>query len=158
MEQALIQQKKLRGDIRPEDFAAAEQDIKQTAEKKSVKEKAKECVMTPFLTLADPLAHDVTVYRVELEAVERDISSLTAEEKLEILTAEAPELLALVQDFRAKVTQMRERVFPLIERIKAGEFKTCNGVSFLEVQFQLMLSYCINIAYYLYLKVDGHLS
>ena len=38
-------------------------------------------------------------------------------------------------------------------RIKKGEFQTCNGVSFLEVQYQLMLSYCINIAYYLYLKV-----
>ena len=45
-----------------------------------------------------------------------EANSLSTEEKLEILTAEAPELLALVQDFRAKITAMRERVFPLIQR------------------------------------------
>jgi U3 small nucleolar RNA-associated protein 3 len=50
--------------------------------------------------------------------VQKDISSLTTEEKLEILTAEAPELLGLVQDFRAKITLMRERVFPLIQRYR----------------------------------------
>ncbi|ELR13944.1 Sas10/Utp3/C1D family protein [Acanthamoeba castellanii str. Neff] len=135
LEQALIQQKKMRGALLPEDFAPAEQDLKQSADKKAAKEaKAKE---------------------LDLETVQKDISSLTTEEKLEILTAEAPELLGLVQDFRAKITLMRERVFPLIQRIKKGEFQTCNGVSFLEVQYQLMLSYCINIAYYLYLKAKG---
>ncbi len=40
-------------------------------------------------------------------------------------------------------------------RIKNGEFPTSNGVSFLEVQFHLMLSYCINIAFYLMLKAKG---
>lgn len=54
--------------------------------------------------------------RLDLEMVQKDISSLTTEEKLEILTAEAPELLGLVQDFRNKITLMRERVFPLIQR------------------------------------------
>lgn len=52
---------------------------------------------------------------------------------------------------------VRVRARALIDRtytrIRNGEFQTCNGVSFLEVQYQLMLSYCINISYYLYLKV-----
>ena len=57
-------------------------------------------------------------HRLDLETVQKDISSLTTGEKLEILTAEAPELLGLVQDFRAKITLMRERVFPLIQRYR----------------------------------------
>jgi len=68
------------------------------------------CVVSPCVVVA--------LHRLDLETVQKDISSLTTEEKLEILTAEAPELLGLVQDFRAKITLMRERVFPLIQRYR----------------------------------------
>lgn len=50
------------------------------------------------------------------------------------------------------LTYVYVHVYP--NRINKGEFPTCSGVSFIEVQFQLMLSYCINIIYYLYLKVN----
>lgn len=40
-------------------------------------------------------------------------------------------------------------------RVKKGELPTSKGISYLELKFHLMLSYCTHICFYLLLKSEG---
>lgn len=71
------------------------------------------------------------------------------------LCAEAPELLKLLGEMKEKIEELRGRVIPVLQRVKAGELPTDNGVSFLEVKHRVLLSYVTNIVFYLLLKAEG---
>ncbi|KAL6058293.1 Neuroguidin [Balamuthia mandrillaris] len=90
-----------------------------------------------------------------VEKVKRDISSLSTEEKLNIIANQSPELLGFVDDFKKNIDGVSQHILPLLQRVQAGELPTSKGVSLLEVQLHLMLSYCIHIAYYMLLKAKG---
>jgi hypothetical protein len=88
--------------------------------------------------------------------VHRDISQLTKAEKLELIQRDAPELLVLMDQFKEKIVEIKERIQPLIQQLKAKKVpKTSQGLSYLEVKYHLLLSYCINISFYLLLKSEG---
>eukprot|EP01130_Rhizamoeba_saxonica_P009165 TRINITY_DN3724_c0_g1_i1.p1 TRINITY_DN3724_c0_g1~~TRINITY_DN3724_c0_g1_i1.p1 ORF type:complete len:585 (+),score=188.66 TRINITY_DN3724_c0_g1_i1:15-1769(+) len=81
--------------------------------------------------------------------------SFSKAEKLEIIVNDSPELLGLLDSFKTNIEELRERIQPLLQKIKNNELQTSNGVSYLEVKFHLLLSYCTNICYYLLCKADG---
>ncbi len=48
--------------------------------------------------------------------MKRDVSLLSVEEKLEIISREAPELLGLLEEFKTKISFVREKAAPLMQR------------------------------------------
>lgn len=90
-----------------------------------------------------------------VEKIERDASGLTGKEKQEMLLTDAPELLLLLEDLGPSLKDLEKNVLPVIERVKEGLLATQKGISFFEVKNHLMLSYCINICFYLLLKAEG---
>eukprot|EP01116_Phalansterium_solitarium_P021307 TRINITY_DN6573_c0_g1_i3.p1 TRINITY_DN6573_c0_g1~~TRINITY_DN6573_c0_g1_i3.p1 ORF type:complete len:424 (-),score=177.54 TRINITY_DN6573_c0_g1_i3:760-2031(-) len=68
---------------------------------------------------------------------------------------ESPELLDLLEEFKTSLVQVRDRIQPILDKVRAGQLPTSNGMSYLEVKFHLLLSYCINISFYMMLKAEG---
>ena len=117
----------------------------------------------------------------ELSSVERlarDVSKMTKSQKLSLIAAESPELLSLISELRERVTELRDKIGPiraLISEFNGRSLKTeekdessLQGaqipqslgvddevVAYLEVKFQLLLAYCINVCFYLALKCEG---
>ena len=75
--------------------------------------------------------------------------------KLQLLTQDSPELMGLLTSFKKQSATLKHQLAPLLARIKADELPTTHGISFLEIKFHLLLSYCQNIAFYLLLKAEG---
>jgi U3 small nucleolar RNA-associated protein 3 len=69
--------------------------------------------------------------------------------------AESPELAGLLQELKAKAEELREKALPVLATVRAGQLPTSTGVSFLEVKYQLLLSYINHILFYLLLKAEG---
>ena len=91
----------------------------------------------------------------EVEELSKDLSAMSREEKLKVLISDAPELIELLSGFKESVGQIRSQIAPLIQQVKDGKLPTSSGSSFLEVKFHLLLSYCINITFYMLLKARG---
>ncbi|XP_043108608.1 something about silencing protein 10 [Puntigrus tetrazona] len=86
------------------------------------------------------------------ERIVKDLKTMSQKEKLKLLKKESPELLELIQDFKAKLTELREEVQPLVEMVKDGRIPPGKGAKYLITKQQLYLNYCTNISFYLVLK------
>ena len=95
---------------------------------------------------------------MNVEAVERDMSRLSEKEKLQLVEKQAPELLQLLGDFKGHMREVRERIAPLLAAARQKQLGQEGGVSFLELKLQLLLSYCVNISFYLLLKAQVTLT
>lgn len=92
----------------------------------------------------------------EVERVTRDVSQLSKQEKLDLIQRDAPELLALLEQFKEKTNEIREKMQPMLQQLKTKQTpRTSKGLSYLEVKYHLLLNYCINISFYLLLKAEG---
>lgn len=96
--------------------------------------------------------------KVMIEKIQRDISKLSKKQRLEILKSEAPEMLGLVDELNEKLKDLQERVEPMRASITSllekgpVEDELC---LYLQVKQQLLLSYCVNIIFYLMLRAEG---
>ncbi|RYY33773.1 hypothetical protein EON62_03920, partial [archaeon] len=90
-----------------------------------------------------------------MERLTKDLSTLSRKAKLDIVLADTPELLGLLDELKAKVAEIRRSLEPIMAAVKEGRVKTQRGLSYLEVKHQLLLSYIINITFYLLLKAEG---
>jgi hypothetical protein len=80
-----------------------------------------------------------------VETLRKDTSTLTDEQKLEIIVAESPELIQLLEEFKENIGEVKEKLQPVLQKIKAGELPTSNGVSYLEVKHRIYyLTYNLN--------------
>ncbi|XP_016106866.1 something about silencing protein 10-like [Sinocyclocheilus grahami] len=86
------------------------------------------------------------------ERIVKDLKTMSLKEKLKLLKKESPELLELIQDFKAKLTELRDEVQPLVEMVKDGRIPPGKGAKYLIAKQQLYLNYCTNISFYLVLK------
>ncbi|KAJ3033381.1 hypothetical protein HDV00_006400 [Rhizophlyctis rosea] len=86
-------------------------------------------------------------HTTDLSALPDELQQLVQKDSLEYVT--------LLKDFKNKVADMRGRLAPLLERIHAGDIKTSNGVSLLEVKLHSLLSYITNLGFYTLLKLHG---
>ncbi|GFH17015.1 Sas10 domain-containing protein [Haematococcus lacustris] len=87
--------------------------------------------------------------------VAKELHALTADERSAALLADAPELLALIEDLQASLHEVRHRVGPLLQEVRSGRLATAEGLSYLEAKHLLMLHYCCHIVFYLMLKAEG---
>jgi hypothetical protein len=89
------------------------------------------------------------------EKIRKDIDRLPTDEKLAILESEAPELLTLTKDLRKSIDELRQVVLPLVAKLRGSNIPTAKGMSYLELKYHLLLSYCVNVAFYMLLKTSG---
>ncbi|XP_061642202.1 something about silencing protein 10 [Phyllopteryx taeniolatus] len=89
---------------------------------------------------------------VEKEKIVKDLKQMSHKEKMKLLKKESPELLELIQDFKAKLTEMKDQLQPLVQMVKDGKIPPGKGADYLKTKQQLYLNYCTNISFYLVLK------
>lgn len=69
--------------------------------------------------------------------------------------SEITKALELMTEVRSKTKDVVQHVDNLVRKTKKGEFDTSKGISFLEVKYQLLLSYLINCTYLFHQKTCG---
>ena len=75
---------------------------------------------------------------------------------LERVAEEAPEVLGLVAELGRNVDVLKKQISPVLEAFAGRkEGLTAHGNSYLEAKFHVLLSYCINITFYLLMKANG---
>lgn len=107
------------------------------------------------LNLLEEFAAEAEAEEEEVEKkgrIVKDLKTMSQKEKLKLLKKESPELLELIQDFKAKLTELRDEVQPLVEMVKDGRIPPGKGAKYLITKQQLYLNYCTNISFYLVLK------
>lgn len=95
---------------------------------------------------------------VTVEKLKRDVAKLSKKQRMELLKAEAPEMLGLVDELNDRVKELHERINPIKGLIdEANKLKPVDDelALYLEVKQQLLLSYCTNTVFYLMLKAEG---
>ena len=60
-----------------------------------------------------------------------------------------------MKDFKEKIEEVENKLKPLRKKIEEDNFDLSKGISFLDVKYNVMLSYIINLSYYFMLKLDG---
>ena len=95
----------------------------------------------------------------ELDAVlsgqaSKKFSDMSPAEKRQLVLADAPELISLLDELKQRSKECNEVLLPALDKAKSSNI-TSAGLSYLEAKTQLMLSYCANIIVYLMLKADG---
>jgi hypothetical protein len=95
----------------------------------------------------------------ELDAVllgqaSKKFSDMSAAEKRQLVLADAPELMSLLNELKQRSKECNEVLLPALDKAKSANV-TSAGLSYLEAKTQLLLSYCANIIVYLMLKADG---
>ncbi|KAH7278926.1 hypothetical protein KP509_38G064600 [Ceratopteris richardii] len=55
----------------------------------------------------------------------------------------------------ASLEEIQSKVTPFMEKVKAGEYNTKNGLSYLDAKHLLLLFYCQSVAFYILLKANG---
>ncbi|KAM7168481.1 something about silencing protein 10 [Macrochelys suwanniensis] len=93
--------------------------------------------------------------------IAKDLETLSRKEQLKLLKQESPELLQLIQDFEAKLTELKDELNPLMHMVRNGIIPKGKGSRYLQTKYHLYLNYCTNISFYLVLKskripVQGH--
>lgn len=61
----------------------------------------------------------------------------------------------VLRDIREKCKDVLTHIQGLVKKAEEGEFSTSKGISFLEVKYQLLLSYLINLTYVMLRKSHG---
>eukprot|EP00271_Cylindrocystis_brebissonii_P002772 TRINITY_DN13573_c0_g1_i1.p1 TRINITY_DN13573_c0_g1~~TRINITY_DN13573_c0_g1_i1.p1 ORF type:complete len:875 (-),score=338.73 TRINITY_DN13573_c0_g1_i1:369-2879(-) len=95
------------------------------------------------------------VEAVAVEEVQKDLSALSTEEQMAVVMSDAPELVGLLDDLKKSLDELRTKVEPLLAQVKAGDYATAKGLSYLEAKHLLLLHYCSAIVFYLLLRAEG---
>ena len=89
----------------------------------------------------------------EEEVVERNLDSLSKEEKLRIISEESPELVGLLEEFKTHSTEIA-LLEPLMNKLEEKQ-TISEGGRFLQYKYGLLVQYCMYVAFYLRLKSRG---
>lgn len=92
-----------------------------------------------------------------MEKITRDINKLSKKQRLELISRESPELLALTEELKQRIVELKHKITPLRELYASTQSDDVQDelAQYLEVKQQLMLSYCVNIVFYLAMKAEG---
>ncbi|EEB11683.1 Something about silencing protein, putative [Pediculus humanus corporis] len=85
------------------------------------------------------------------EIIQTDLSKLSKREKLDLVKKESPEFFALIQDYKEKLEEA-QNFMPVINYFKNKMKKSFPALEFLQTKLTIILNYCTNISFYLYLK------
>lgn len=74
------------------------------------------------------------------------------------ISKNSPELLGIVTELKDQIADLKGRILPikdLVRRVADTHRVQDDVVDYLEVKAQLLLSYCTNVVFYLYMKAQG---
>ncbi|NXC15389.1 SAS10 protein, partial [Corythaeola cristata] len=86
------------------------------------------------------------------QKIDQDLQALSKKEQLKLLKQESPELLQLIEDFEVKLMELKDELHPLLQMVRNGTIPPGKGSRYLQTKYNLYLSYCANISFYLVLK------
>ncbi|NXJ97798.1 SAS10 protein, partial [Corythaixoides concolor] len=86
------------------------------------------------------------------QKVDQDLQALSKKEQLKLLKQESPELLQLIEDFEVKLMELKDELHPLLQLVRNGTIPPGKGSRYLQTKYNLYLSYCANVSFYLVLK------
>ena len=73
-----------------------------------------------------------------------------------MLAQDSPELQGLLTELKDTLETASQKLQPLLKKAKAGEVESnAAGISYLEMKYNLMMSYCTFLSFYVLLKLDG---
>jgi hypothetical protein len=85
-----------------------------------------------------------------------ELNLLEPEIVQQIIETDSPELIGLLEEFQSALEEANKKIQPALQKAKAGEIKsTAAGMSYLEMKYNLLMSYCTFLAFYLLMKVEG---
>ena len=97
---------------------------------------------------------DNEVYEETKKAAE--LNMMNPELVKKIIESDSPELLGLFQELKEALAQANEKLLPFLTAARSGQIKsTASGMSYLEMKYNLLMSYCTFLSFYLLLKVEG---
>ncbi|XP_032239242.2 something about silencing protein 10 [Nematostella vectensis] len=105
------------------------------------------------ITESAPVEDDEVELQEDEKTVALDLTKLTKEQKLEILSRDSPELFELLNEMKTKLREIVDCLNPLLDLVKQGHIPD-EGAKYIELKHKLYLTYCINIAFYLRLKAQ----
>ncbi|KAF5283229.1 hypothetical protein FQA39_LY17376 [Lamprigera yunnana] len=88
------------------------------------------------------------------ELIKKDISQLSRRQRIELLQKESPEFFGLVEDFKGKMSLLKEFINPVLELWKKNKVKDSNAMQFARTYQEVVSNYCTNINMYLLLKAS----
>lgn len=91
--------------------------------------------------------------QAEKSTVARDLSSLSEGKKRGLMKKEAPEMLPLLEDFKAKLSQLQD-LLPLLAPTALSRLPA-SGRTYLESKASLLLSTLANLSFYLLVRAEG---
>ncbi|KAG2213796.1 hypothetical protein INT46_005251 [Mucor plumbeus] len=80
---------------------------------------------------------------------------MSSDKNLESTVDDTVEFTKLIKSLKAKIIDMKNQLKPLKQKIDDNQVHTSKGVSFLEVKYQVMLQYILQLAYFVHLKISG---
>ena len=95
---------------------------------------------------------------VKVQKLTKSLDHLTKQQRLDVIAKNSPELLGIVAELKDQVSDLKGRIVPVkefIAKIAASHQVQDDVVDYLEVKQQLLLSYCVNVLFYLYMKAQG---
>lgn len=93
------------------------------------------------------------------ESDSSDVEEEESEDEVEEFDENDPEFTKYSEELEKSFKLLNTQIKPTLERLKSGkankEYSFEHGVSYLEAKSQLLLSYCLNLGFYLMLKTKG---
>jgi len=80
---------------------------------------------------------------------------MSKDEQLSIIFNQTPEMLELIEDYKEKLSELKEKIIPILNMIENDEIRNSlekKAVKYLKFKYQLIVSYLTNISFYLVLR------
>ena len=72
-----------------------------------------------------------------------------------IAAQDSPELNKLLDELQESMDLVNNKLKPVITKLESGEMETKHGMSYLEMKYNLMLTYCNLLSFYILMKLEG---
>lgn len=87
--------------------------------------------------------------------LKENVSKMSKDEQLTIIFNQTPEMLELIEDYKEKLSELKEKIIPILTMIDKDEIRDSlekKAVKYLKFKYQLIVSYLTNISFYLVLR------
>jgi len=87
--------------------------------------------------------------------LKENISKMSKDEQLSIIFNQTPEMLELIEEYKEKLNELKEKIIPILNMIEKDEIRNSlekKAVKYLKFKYQLIVSYLTNISFYLVLR------
>ncbi|KAL4604468.1 hypothetical protein ACB092_10G195800 [Castanea dentata] len=84
-----------------------------------------------------------------------ELEGTTSSNSNDTVKKQAPQLATLLKEMKEGLDTVRTKVQALTFKVKASQFLTADGISYLETKHLLLLNYCQSLVYYLLRKAKG---